>query len=404
MRTEKLTWLSRNLIALGVVSLFTDVASEMIIPLLPVFLTSTLGASALALGWIEGSADALSSVLKLASGRWADRLGRNRPLVICGYLIASAVRPLLGFARQSSDVLVIRILDRIGKGVRTSPRDAIIAASVDEEHRGSAFGFHRAMDHTGAILGPLIAVVLLSTRALELRTIFWLTAIPGAITMLVILFFVEEGGTPAKQSDGASRHFPSMPRSLVRLLVPVALFTIGNSSDTFLLLKAHDAGAPLEALPLLWAGLHVTKAGTSLVGGRVADRIGFVPAISIGWLIYAAIYCGFACVSGVLEVSALFIVYGLYHGLTEAPEKALVSTLSGEKSRGTAFGFYHLTVGLLALPASALFGFLWDSWGSRVAFFAGAAWAILALILLLILRPGSRVRTRRTFERAPRSA
>lgn len=390
-------WLSKNLIALGFVSLLTDVASEMMIPLLPTFLTKVLGADAMMLGWIEGAADSFASVLKLVSGRWADRLGRNRPLAIAGYVLSSAAKPLIGFAQAGWHVLVFRAIDRAGKGIRSSPRDALLASLVSKEHRGIAFSFHRAMDHAGAVIGPLIAVLLVHAWHEDLRAIFWVAAIPGALSVLVLIFGVSEraaepepprpeagSSAPLEESSSASadeRH------SLARFLIPLGIFAAGNSSDTFLLLKAGASGSAIGTLPLLWVGLHVVKASSSLLGGKLGDRFGFWPAIALGWVVYVAIYTGFAFTESEGATAVLFIAYGIHHGLSEGPEKALIAGIAGPKRRGAAFGWYYLTVGILTLPASVAFGWIWDHVGSRVAFLTSAGFALAALIALLILRP-----------------
>jgi MFS family permease len=382
------SWLSRNVIALGLVSLFTDASTEMIVPLLPAFITIVLGAGPLALGWIEGASDAVASVLKLLSGRWADRTGRNRPFVLAGYTLASVVRPLVALATAPWHVLAVRLTDRVGKGLRNSPRDAMLAASVRPDERGRAFGFNRALDHTGAVLGPLVAVAFLSARPNDLRTLFWLAAIPGALAVLVLIVGVREVAPETGRPEPDAAPGSALPtRSLLRFLVPLGLFTLGNASDVFLLLKAGATRAPLTTLPLLWIALHVVKSSTSLVGGRLADRWGHKRTIAVGWLVYVACYVGFGFAESQLTVWILFLVYGAYHGLSEAAEKALVAKLSPARRRGTGFGWYYLTLGFLTLAASVLFGALWETLGSRTAFLASAGLAAAALLSLLALVP-----------------
>jgi MFS family permease len=387
-RRTRRSWLSRNVVALGMVSLFTDAATEMIVPLLPAFVTIVLGGGPLALGWIEGASDTASSVLKLLSGRWADRTGRNRPFVIAGYSLASVVRPLVALATAPWHVLVVRLTDRVGKGLRNSPRDAMLAASVSPDERGRAFGFNRALDHTGAVLGPLVAVAFLSARPNDLRTLFWLAAIPGALAVLVLIFAVKEIAPEPGRPEPAATPGSALPtRSLLRFLVPLGLFTLGNASDVFLLLKAGATRAPLMSLPLLWIVLHIVKSLTSLVGGRLADRWGHKRTISVGWLIYVLCYVGFGFAETQTTVWILFLVYGAYHGLSEAAEKALVARLSPARGRGTGFGWYYMTLGFLTLAASVLFGALWETLGSRVAFLTSAGLAAVALLSLLALVP-----------------
>ncbi len=387
------SWLTRNVVLLGLVSLLTDTASEMIMPLLPLFLTSTLGAGALALGWIEGLAEATASVLKLLSGRWADRLGRNRPLIVAGYFISSCARPFVAAATATWHVLAVRIADRTGKGIRTSPRDALLAASVAERNRGAAFGLHRAMDHAGAVLGPLLAAGFLAFVSQDLRLLFWLTAIPGAAAVLVVWLGVEEADPDPDDDDAAEEPDPALDsplrgdRPLLRFLVPLGLFTLGNASDVFLLLKAGGTRAPLATLPLLWMGLHVVKTVASIPGGRLADRVGRRRVIAAGWLLYAAVYSGFAFAESQAAIWGLFLVYGLYHGLTEGAEKALIAEFAPRGRRGTTFGWYHFTLGILTLAASVLFGSIWELASSRAAFLTSAGLAIVAVVVLAILRP-----------------
>ncbi|WP_428265858.1 MFS transporter [Haliangium sp.] len=380
------SWLTRPVVLLGVVSLLTDTATEMIMPLLPVFL-GTLGAGALALGWIEGLADATASVLKLLSGRWSDRIGRRRPFVLGGYGLASLARPFVAAATAAWHVLAVRVADRVGKGLRTSPRDALIAGSVDEDQRGAAFGLHRAMDHAGAVLGPLIAFGFLLAWPNELRTLFWLTAIPGAAAVAVVVFGVREA-TDAPADEPGDRD-PDGPHDgrLLRLLIPLGLFTLGNASDLFLLLKAGATRAPLVTLPLLWMGLHVVKMLASIPGGRLSDRWGRTRTIGLGWVFYAGIYAGFAFADSQATIWALFVAYGIYHGLTEGAERALVAELVPSVRWGSGFGWYHLTLGGLTLVASVLFGGLWEAFGSRTAFLTSAALALAAVLCLAVIGP-----------------
>ncbi len=380
---SKAARLGRNVLALSAVSFLTDVASDMTYPLLPVFLASVLGASATAVGAIEGTAESAASLLKLASGWWSDRVRRRKPLVLAGYALASAVRPLIGLAQSAAQVLAIRVSDRVGKGIRTSPRDALIADSVDPGIRGRAFGFQRAADHAGAVVGPLIAFALLRWAGLELRTVFLLTAIPGALAVATLLFGVREAG----RGQASAPSGPAGERADLRTplggrfwayLGVLFLFTLGNSTDAFLLLRAGQLGVAPALVPVLWAMLHVVKALSSTPGGVLSDRLGRRPLIIAGWLLYAAVYFAFGRISAQWQAWALFAVYGVYFGLTEGVEKALVADLAGADRRGAAFGWYNLTIGLGALPASLLFGAIWDRWGSAAAFDFGALMALLA--------------------------
>jgi MFS family permease len=373
-------WRRGNVLWLGIVSLLTDASSEMVVPLLPLFLTTVLNGGPLALGWIEGAADATSSLLKLFSGRWSDRTGRRRPLVLAGYGLSTVARPLVAVAGAPWHVLVVRVTDRVGKGIRSSPRDALIAGSVGPDDRGAAFGFHRAMDHAGAVIGPLLALAALWMWPGDLRTVFALAAIPGVFAVMAIAIGVREAAPTAPPVAQAPLGKP--PPELRGLLAAVALFTLGNASDVFLLLRAGGEVGSTTTLPLLWMAFHVVKVASSLLGGRLSDRIDRRRVILAGWIVYALVYAAFAYVEDPLAVAALFVVYGTYHGLTEGAERALVADLAPAGARGTAFGWYNLVVGLLALPASVMFGFLWEYAGAPVAFLTGSALALAAALVL----------------------
>jgi MFS family permease len=376
--------ITRNVYALSAVSFFTDASSEMIYPLLPVFLTTVLGASAGSLGVIEGAAETTAALLKLASGWWSDRVKRRKPLVALGYGLASAARPLVAVAQSATQVLGIRLLDRIGKGIRGAPRDALIADSVDPSIRGKAFGIQRTSDHAGAMVGPLIAFAVLNWWHTPLRTVFWLSVIPGAIAVAIALFVVEESHEMEMGSDSHahSRSQSRLPKSFWGALSAVTLFTLGNSTDAFLLLRATQLGVPTAMAPILWAMLHLVKSSSSTPGGILSDRFGRKPAVIAGWIVYAAVYLLFAHATTAWHAWALFAVYGLYFGLAEGPERALVSDLVPGGRRGTAFGWYNLSIGIAALPASIVFGLIWDHRGSGAAFTFGAIVAGLAAVVL----------------------
>jgi len=383
--------LGRNVVVLAAVSLLTDVASEMAYPLLPVFLATVLGASAMTVGAIEGAAESTAALLRLASGWWSDRLARRKPLVVLGYGLASAVRPLVGLAQSAGQVLAIRVADRVGKGIRTSPRDALIADSVAPAIRGRAFGFHRAGDNLGAFLGPLLAFGLLRWGGVALRTVFLLTAIPAAVSVALLVFGIRE--TPRRELAPREAGKPldlrvRLPGRFWGFLAVVFLFTLGNSTDAFLLLRASQLGVAAALVPILWAVLNLVKSLASTPGGALSDRIGRKPLILAGWLLYAAVYFAFGRAHAPWHAWALFAVYGVFFGLTEGVEKALVADLVPADRRGAAFGFYNLAIGLGALPASLLFGALWDRRGASTAFAFGAALALAAAAGLAAVVPG----------------
>jgi MFS family permease len=382
------TRLGRNVLALSVVSFLTDVATEMTYPLLPLFLSTVLGASAMAVGAIEGAAESTAALLKLGSGWLSDRVRRRKPLVLLGYGIASLIRPLIGLAQSVTQVLAVRVTDRVGKGIRTSPRDALIADSVDPAIRGRAFGFHRAADHAGAVVGPLLAFALLRWTEMDLRQLFLLTIVPGALAVAALVFGVREVPRvtePSKQFDPRAR----LGRRFWAFLAVLFVFTLGNSTDAFLLLRAADLGVAPALVPILWAMLHVVKSASSTPGGALSDRLGRKPLLIAGWLVYAGVYFLLGRAQAEWHAWALFAVYGIYFGLTEGVEKALVADLVPADRRGAAFGWYNLALGLGALPASLIFGAIWDRQGPAAAFTFGAGMALVAALgIAVVANPG----------------
>ncbi|NWF55261.1 MAG: MFS transporter [Syntrophaceae bacterium] len=374
----------RNIFFLGMVSLFTDLSSEMIYPLLPVFLTSVLGAGTTFVGLVEGAAEATASFLKLLSGWVSDRWKKRKALVVFGYTLSTLTRPLVGAAATGWQVLLIRFLDRVGKGLRTSPRDALIADSTLEKDHGKAFGFQRSLDHAGAVLGPLVAFLLLAYVTQEYRTLFLLAYIPGTIALIFLIFGVQEKkASPAATSSSPLRLTRGpFDRRFKTFLLAIILFSLGNSSDAFLLLKAKDAGISVPHLPILWMALHISKSLTTTPGGALSDRYGRKNMILLGWVLYGIVYGGFSLAQTPEMVWVLFAVYGLYYGLTEGGERALVANLVLPHSRGTAYGIYHFSIGLSTLPASLLMGFLWETFGAETAFRSGAILALAAAGLL----------------------
>jgi len=373
-----------NVFILGLVSFFTDVSSEMIYPLLPLFLTGLLGAGPAFLGVIEGVAESTASLLKLFSGIVSDRVRSRKRLVLMGYSISSLMRPLIGSATSPLAVLLIRTGDRVGKGIRTSPRDALIADSVDPSLRGKAYGFHRSMDHAGALVGPLLATFLLAFFVKDLRHLFWLAGIPGLIAVLLIVWKVSEAErAPQPKMQLELSMLPA--GALRRYLLILFLFTLGNSSDAFLLLKAGAVGTPSYRLPLLWAFFHLVKMLSSMPFGALSDRIGRRSVIVAGWCVYSLSYLGFGLAQSEWQIWLLFALYGLFFGLTEGVEKAFLADMAQPAQRGAAFGWYNFAVGAGALPASLLFGSIWQYEGSLAPFLFGASLSGLAAILLLVL-------------------
>ncbi|HEX8746008.1 MAG TPA: MFS transporter [Pyrinomonadaceae bacterium] len=388
--------LPRNVFAISFVSLLNDASSEIIYPLLPLFLAITLGASPAAIGVIEGAAESVSSLLKLFAGYFSDKRGRRKGLVVFGYGLANLVRPLLAFATNWFQVLVIRMTDRVGKGIRSAPRDAMIADAVRVEERGLAFGFHRAMDHAGAVIGPLLGYMLLlvfardrnAPTAADYSLVFLLAAVPAFFAVLVAAFFVreshsEKAGTLNGGAAPMKLSLRGFDGNFKRFLVILALFTLSNSSDAFLLLRAREAGVSVATIPLLWAALHASKVLSSLFGGDLSDRVGRKRLIASGWLLYAAVYMAFGFVSSVGMAWVLFLIYGIYFGLAEGAEKALVADLVRPEQRGTAYGLYNLAFGITVFPASLLMGGLWSLRGAQTAFVVSAGLGAISALLLL---------------------
>ncbi len=427
----------RAVIMLGIVSLLTDVASEMIYPLIPVYI-AVLGSGAVVLGIIEGIAESTASLLKLVSGIISDKIGKRKLLVLTGYTISSLVRPLTGIVTSAWQIIIIRMTDRVGKGIRTAPRDALIASSVDDSIRGKSFGFHRAMDHTGAVIGPVLAITALLILFLgfgmkdsltALRWTFILAIIPGLLAVLTIIFFVKESAPGNKTGIPFSFSLKAYDSNFRNYLLIMILFTLGNSSDAFLLFRVEEAisnsGAVVKFikevpvlykmisnfgtaeaqanvinilfLPLVWAFFHVIKAILSTPLGTLSDRIGRKTVINTGWAIYVLVYFSFALIiflSPEMQIVAtfvLFAVYALFYAFSEGAEKAFVADLVPDDNRGTAYGLFSFSVGLGALPASIIFGFLYSyfdklfpGYGGTVAFGSGGAIALISMILLVI--------------------
>lgn len=376
----------KNVRNLGWVSLFNDISSEMIYPLLPLFLTQVLGAGVIFVGLIEGIAESVSSFLKLFSGWVSDRFQKRKKLIFFGYALASVTRPFIGFATSALHVLFLRFFDRIGKGVRSSPRDALLSQSCTENERGKAFGFQRAMDHTGAMTGPLIATFLMTTVTKDLRTIFILSFIPACFCLWILFRGVTDipGPQPALRPS-LGLQWKSWNKKFKYFLLIISLFTLGNSSDAFLLLRAKDLGVGTAFIPILWFLFHLSKTAFSIPGGSLSDRIGRRKVMILAWTTYALAYLGFAFASKAYHIWFLFLIYGYYYGLAEGTERAWVADLVEESKRGTAYGAYHFCIGMAALPASLIMGLIWKAIGVKWAFSFGAALALIAAFLASIL-------------------
>jgi len=377
--------LPATVLLLGLTSFLTDVGSEMIFPLLPAFVAS-LGASPAFFGLVEGLGDAVASLLKLAAGALVDRAPAKKPFVLAGYGLAALVRPLMALATAPWHVLGVRLTDRVGKGIRSAPRDVLLASAVPASESGRAFGFHRAMDHAGAVVGPLVAAGLLAA-GLSVRSVFWWALVPGVLSVVAVLAVREraplggDGAPPPAEtaSPGAAR----LPARLRVALGIFGVFALGNSSDAFLLLRAKELGVSMASLPLLWTAFHVSKLTSAALGGDLSDRVPRARLIVAGWLVYAATYVGFGLATRPWQVWTLFVVYGTYYGLTEPAEKALVKDLAPPALRGRAYGLYHFIVGVAAVPAGVLTGALWQARGPLAALGAGAILATASAVAML---------------------
>jgi len=388
-REKKIVGLSPVIFVTGLVSLFTDLSSEMIVPVLPLFLTSVLHVQVGAVGVIEGVAESTASVLKLFSGWISDRIGKRKPLMLAGYGFSNLVKPLFALSTSWGQVLTIRFADRFGKGVRGAPRDALIADSASKEERGRAFGFHRALDTIGAALGPFTAFVILIIFHGNYRTVFWVSAIPGILAVILLIFFLKE--VKAKPNNERQALLPkigfrNLGKRFMWFTLIATLFAIGNSSDAFLVLRAQSVGMAAGLIPLAYFTFNVTYSIFAMPVGVLSDRIGRRAVLVFGYLVFAVIYLGFGMAANSLWIWGLFIVYGLYYAATEGIQKAYVADLVDKGQRGMAMGTFNAFTGIAALPASILAGFLWQALGPMAMFGVGAVCATLAAALLVIFR------------------
>lgn len=347
-----------------------------------------MGGPPVALGIVEGAADATSSALKIASGRWSDRAGIRKPIVLLGYSLSSLIRPFIAITTTWAHVFLIRVVDRVGKGLRSAPRDAMLASLAPPGERGRVFGYHWAMDHAGAAIGPALATVFLYFVPDNYRLLFALTIIPGALAVITLTRVPETlDKPPARESlEVSSGGKPSglsvLPRPLKKYLGILAIFMLGNSSDAFLLLQLSQSGVPLIGLTMLWSAQHAIKALITMRGGILSDRFGRRTLIVSGWLIYAIVYTGFALSQTSTALIGWFLFYSTYAAAVEGSEKALVADLTPDTLRATAFGWHAAVQGFGALAAGIFFGLLWQFFGAPVAFLTGASLALIAALLL----------------------
>ncbi len=413
----------KSIYFISAVSFFNDIASEMIYPLIPVFIKTVLGFGAEIIGIIEGIAESINSLLKLFSGWISDKSKKRKVFVLAGYSLSNLVRPLIGISNYWGTLLGFRLTDRVGKGIRSAPRDAMICDLAPENKRGLAFGIQRGMDHAGAVVGPLITSALITLFLLDLKTIFIFSYIPGIIAVLLVIFGVKEIKKedhvrleevqkfqssqyfPGRQDTQDKSIYPKEPYDRTKktlilffkdfkklggrfnyLLSIFVIFTLGNSTDAFLLLRASDLGMQLAYIPILWSTLHVSKTLFSLLGGYLSDKTSRKTIIGLGWSVYILTYIGFAFADNIWQIWALFAFYGIFFGFTEGVEKAMVGDMISKETRGLAYGYYNFAIGIAALPASIVFGLVWRLFSFRNAFIMGACISLIAIVMLIFMK------------------
>lgn len=373
-----------RVVLLSLAAFLNDISSEMIYPLLPVFLITYVGATPMIVGAIEGASEALAALLKLVAGAWSDRAGRRKPFVVGGYALAAASRILIAGAMHWPMVLAARLIDRTGKGIRSAPRDAMITETVEPEHRGQAFGFLRGFDHAGAVIGPLVAFGILALGTVSIRSLFTLAILPAGIGLILILLFLRE--TPKERTVSIAeteRIRAPLPVRFRKAMTGIGLFSLSNSSDVFLLLQANHAGVPASRLPLLWSAHHVVRALFSRRAGAFSDRMDRRYMLAAGWLSYAVIYLVFPFARSTVTFAGLFVLYAIPFTLTEGAERAWVASFVEKSMSGRAFGAYYLVVGLCTLGGTLLFGWLYERFAPITAFHVGAGLAIMAALVVL---------------------
>jgi len=392
----------KNIFFTGLVSFFMDMSSEMIYPLVPVFLASVLGVNKSLIGLIEGIAESSASLLKVFSGWLSDRIGNRKNLMIAGYAISTLSRPLMATAGTWQRILGARFIDRLGKGIRTAPRDAIIAESSKASHLARSFSFHRSMDTLGAVAGPGLAYLLLQAFTDDYRRVFWLSMIPGVIAVLIIIWFIKEKKNPAADKQKPPRLSLKVFDWRVKCFILIAaLFALGNSSDAFLILRAQQLGISTVMIPIVYLTFNLVYALCGIPAGIAADRFGMKRIILAGFILFAALYYGFAVATTPSGVWALFALYGVFMGLTEGIQKAYLATIIPSALKATAFGVFATAVGLAQLPASLIAGLLWDRLSPSATFYFGAATASLAALLFAAMivyssrTPGERLQHNR---------
>jgi len=380
--------LSKNTILLTLASLFSDIANEMLYPILPIFLTQTLKASGSVIGLIEGIAQATQNIVQGFSGWLSDKIQKRKSIALIGYLLGAIAKPLIGISTIWQGVLGTRFLDRLGTGIRSAPRDALIASSVSQEHRGKAFGLEGIGDNLGAFLGPLLSIFMLSILMLDMRHIFYLAFIPGILAFIIILFIKEKPAVVKAKSklDTSIRRFP---KTYWKYLLVTAVFGIGNSSNSFLILQTQNIGTSLTITILIYAGFNLIAALISYPAGFLSDKFGRKSILLASFIIFFVTYLGFALTHSIIHIAVLFILYGFYQGIFRTVGKALAIDLVPEKLHASGVGWYNTAIGLLGLAASLVAGLLWDNISHSSVFLYGAVFSIVGGIMLIWLVPSN---------------
>ena len=382
MKRRRYFGFDRNIFYTGLNSFFTDTSTKMIYSVMPLFLMS-IGASKTQISLIEGIAESTASIMKALSGFWSDKIGKNKPFMIIGYATTALITPLYAFVINPIQVLVLRFIERLGKGVRTAPRDSLISASIKKNETGKSFGFHKMMDNSGAILGPLLASSILFFRPGDFKTIFILAAIPAIIGVFIIIFLIKE----KKKQEKVTRSkvaFKHLPKNYYIFLFIIGVFTLGNSTDSLMLIRLSETGINESFVPLIYMIFNTVSVLLAVQIGKLSDKIGRVKLIILGFLIYSFVYLMFGAFNNITVFILMFVLYGVYSALTDTCQKALVSDLVNKEMKGTGFGLYHAVLGIMLLPASAIGGYLYDNVSPSATFYFGSSLSLIAAIMMIL--------------------
>jgi MFS family permease len=383
IKDKKIFGLERNVFFTGLTSFFTDTSTKMVYSVMPLFLLS-IGASKTSIAMIEGIAESTASLFKAFSGYWSDKIGRNKPFMLIGYGITAMVTPLYALVTGSFQVLIFRFIERIGKGLRAAPRDSLVSGSVSKEEMGISFGFHKAMDNSGAIFGPLAAFLLLYLFPVNYKFIFLLATIPALLGVLTIILFIKEAKS-AKKEERPAFHVRQLPKKFYLFLAIVFVFTLGNSADALLLVKTAETGINKAYIPFVYMVFNMVSVVLAVPIGKLSDKVGREILIILGFLVYAIVYFLFGRYNSINVFFFLFMLYGLYSALVDGSQKSMVADLVSKDLRGTGYGIYHSVLGITLLPASLIAGLLYDKVNSNAPFYFGSTMAFIAALLMIVL-------------------